>query len=411
MSRTFWAVICLTIALGFYESFMIVYLMGMAMVLFALRIKGECNTVKIESLTGCTEHNSCTEHAGYTALIGFTALVAVCSVLLRTIIVKLLITVFHLQDQTQVLKSRGLYEFFGWFDGSRSFSDFVYIMKDFFVKYYVNAVVYLPVLLCVLAVMVLVLISLHQSRQKKDAMILLTACVIVLLPWAMPVLEGSATYYRSSQYIPLLCAFSGLLLVRQTYRLCVTCKWDWVGKGIQWTGIFLTAVLLYAQTSEMNRWLYVDAQKYEFTKNTMEEIADVILQCDDPQKPVCIVGEYPVPKSLLEDAVCPSWSKKYLIAQWLVKNLDETLWESYCTEEGYWFAETPQLSFLNWAKTAFYGFDRQAIRFWEMQGYSFTEDGNLEHYIEAETLMENGPAWPQEGSVVELPEYIIVNLG
>ena len=93
------------------------------------------------------------------------------------------------------------------------------------------------------------------------------------------------------------------------------------------------------------------------------------------------------------------------------EGLSPELFETYNSPEGYAFAETPRLSFINWGATAFYGFDRELISFWSMHGFSFTEDGNLEHYAQARELMQDGPAWPKQGSVVELEEYIVVNFG
>lgn len=341
---------------------------------------------------------------------GVIVLTAVCSILLRTLIVQVMIRGFGLQEETKVLNSRGLHEVLGWFDGTRDFSDFVYVMKDFFVKFYINGVVYLPITILVIAVGVLLLLAAVLSVKRRDGMIAATAAGVVLLPWLMPVLEGSATFYRSCQYIPLLTAYAALLAGKCTAGLLSGIPLR-RGRLLRCGAALLAGVLLYAQAYEMNRWLYLDALKYEDTERTLEAVAQAIRQCEDPEKPVCIVGEYKVPRSLARQAVCPSWSRKYAIVEALVGGLDEDLWEKYRTEEGYVFAETPMLSFLEWGMTAFYGFDRQIIRFWEMQGYDFTEDNDLSHYAEAGEEMRDGPAFPEEGSVVEKEKYIIVNLG
>lgn len=387
------SVLCLTIALGCYESFMIVFLMGMLMVYLSVRMTG-----------GKKYREKAIPWAVYVILA------AVGALLCRTLIVKAMIALFGLQEETKVLNSRGLHEFLGWFDGTRSLSDFVYVMKDFFVKYYINGVVYLPITILVLAIGILLLFAAGLSVKKKDGLIVAVAVGIVLLPWLMPVLEGSATFYRSCQYIPLLTAFVALLVSRYVAFL-ISAGAARRRKLIKYTSAFLAGVLLYAQAYEMNQWLYLDALKYEDTERTLDAVANSILQCEDSGKPICIVGEYKVPQSLAQQAICPSWSKKYAIVEALVKNLDETIWEKYCTDTGYVFAETPELSFLEWGATAFYGFDRQIIKFWKMHGYTFTEDNNLAHYVEAREEMKDGPVFPKAGSVVEKEDYIIVNLG
>lgn len=377
----------LTIAMGFYESFMIVFLMGMVMVFLVIRIlKRTDYNVRIRDW------------------LFSMAAVSICALLLRTLIVNLMIAVFHLESQTQILRSRGLHEVLGWFDGSRGTEEFLYVMKDFFVKYYLNGIVYVPVLILVMAIGVLLLASLYYCIRHRDGWILAAAFGIVLLPWIMPVLEGTATYYRSSQYIPLLTAFGVLLAAWELYRRKV--------KGLlRGIGILAALMLLYRQGYEMNKWLYLDAMKYEDTKRTLSQVAYKIGEQCDTSKPICVIGTYETPKGLQEAAYIPEWSKKYQLLEVLVKKVDEELFEEYNTPYGYAFAETPRLSFITWGATAFYNFDRELVKFWNMHGFDFEEDWHLEHYEEARKLFENGPSWPAEGSIVEMEDHIIVNFG
>lgn len=377
----------LTIAMGFYESFMIVFLMGMVMVFWLIRIlKKEEYSIRVGE---------------WLLNIGG---ISVCSVVLRSVIVKLFIVVFHLESQTQVLKSRGLYEVLGWFDGTKGLDEFLFVLKDFFVKYYLNAVVYVPVLILVMAVGIVLFLGCCYSVKRKDGWMIAAAAGIVLLPWIMPVLEGTATYYRSSQYIPLLSAFGVLLVVWELEHRRVKGFW----KGL---GLFAAFMLLYRQGYEMNKWLYLDAMKYEDTRRTLSEAALTIGEQCDTTKPVCVIGEYNTPFGLDEAAYCPSWSKKYKLMEIMVKLVDEELFEVYNTPRGYAFAETPRLSFITWGATAFYDFDRELVKFWKMHGFEFQEDGNLDHYKEARALFQDGPSWPEEGSIVEMGDYIIVNFG
>lgn len=381
------SVLFLTAALGFYESFMIVYLMAMLLVFLLIRVlKKSEYSVRIRDW-----------------LVNIL-ITGAAGVALRTVIVELIIVVFGLQQQTQVLRSRGLHEFLAWFQSADGLAAFMDVLKTFFVKYYINAVVYLPIAVLVLAEAVLVGFALYQTIRKRDGWILAAAAGIVLVPWVLPVLEGAATYYRTSQYIPLLSAFMVLLSAWWLAR-------DGVGKLARGIGLFLVFALLYNQAYEMNKWLYVDARKYDDTKRTLDAVALSIIENCDVSKPVCVIGEYETPSSIIADAYCPSWSKKYRLVNALVNLVDGRIFEQYNEQEGYAFAETPRLSFIKWGATAFYGFDREIIKFWKMHGFTFSEDGNLQHYEEARQLMKDGPVWPAEGSIVEQEGYIIVNFG
>lgn len=380
----------LAVSLGFYESFMFVFLMAMLMAFMIIRIRDAGNYERRPSRW-------------------LVNLVTICvfAMVLRTLFISLVKMLFGLEEQTKVLATRDfgdiLRGFFSWFDGSRSLSEFTLVLKDFFVKYYLNAVVYLPIMLLVLGVLLLAAWAVLWTVRRRDGWILGAALGILLLPWVLPVLEGNATYYRSSQYVPLLTAFGVLIAAWELRKV----RAGWV-RGAAFAAAF---VLLYRQGYEMNKWLYLDALKYQDTKRTMDSIALYMQENCDVSKPVCVIGSYKTPESLLSQVYCPVWSKKYDIIKFLVEGLDKELFEKYNTSLGYGAAETPQLSFINWGATAFYGFDRELIKFWEMHGFSFTEDGNLEHYEQARALMQEGPVWPEAGSIVETEDYIIVNFG
>jgi hypothetical protein len=385
-----WAasVLLLTVACGFYESFMIVYLVAVFLVFFLLRVY---------------EREEYDRRVSGWLLLGSAA--AILSVLLRFVITRFLIWWFHLENSRNVLESRGIHEFLRWFDGSRTWDDFSFVMQEFLVKYYVNGAVYLPILLFVMAVAVILGFAVCLSWKKGDFLILASALGAVGVPWLLPILEGRVTAYRSSQYIPLVCAFAVLLILGEAQKR----KVRGLVKGL---GVFLMAALLYRQIYETGKWLYLDVRKYEDTKNTLEDLAWVIRSSYDSSKPICIIGAYQTPESLLEETYSPVWSKKTMAVKYVILHfLDDRIWEKYASDEGYFFAETPRLSFLEWGATAFYGFDREIIKLWELLGYRFTEDGNLEHYEEARELMKEGPVWPEKGSVVEKEDHIIVNFG
>lgn len=381
------ALIFLTIAIGFYESFMIVFLIAMLMVFLLIRVLHK-------------EEFSVRIGRWFLNII----ILGIGTVLLRTIINKLMIWVFDLESQTLVLRSRGIYEVLGWFNGTKGFNEFSYVMKDFFIKYYINGAVYLPITILVSAIGILILFGTYRSIKQKDGWILAAVAGIILLPWLMPFLEGVATYYRTSQYIPLVSAFAVLIIA---WFL----EYHQVKRYVRIISLFLAFVLLYNQGYEMNKWLYIESRKYEDTKRTLDHVALTIMEQCDASKPICVVGKYDTPESLIKEAYCPSWSKKYTIVSTLVKMVDEDIFNVYNTPYGYAFAETPQLSFIKWGATAFYGFDREIIKFWKMHGFTFTEDGNLNHYDNARNLMADGPVWPEEGSVIEMEDYIIVNFG
>lgn len=374
----------LTIALGFYEAFMIVYLMAMVMNFLLIRVLNK-------------------EEYGRKPLkwLAKTAGICACAMILRECMINGVVAFFHLQGQKDVLDTRNISDIF---QGFGSAGEGLWkILKEFFVKYYIHGIVYTPILILALAVAVLGVWGVVYAVRRKDGWIFLSVTGIILLPWVMVFLEGRATFYRSSEYVPLLTGFAVLLAAYEVKRLDK--------KPLRVAAAFCAAVLLYWQSYEMNLWLYVDAAKYEDDKRTASAVAlEIIRNCDE-SKPVCVVGHYLTPPSLLSRLYTPSWSKKYQLTEWLVRAIDDDIFEKYDTPHGYAAAETPQISFLNWASQAFYHTDRELIKFWEMIGFDFNEDQNFGHYLDAEEMMREAPAWPEEGAIVEMEDYIIVNFG
>lgn len=380
----------LTAALGFYESFMIVFMMAAVMSFLLIRAT-DCGSYRARPLEWVRN----------------TLIVCILGMMFREIITRILIALFHLEGQMKVLKNNGMGDILGnlagWFSDEEQMKGFLYILKEFLVKYYFNAVVYAPVMILVLALAVSGIWSLIKALKKKDGWVLAAWVGILLLPWLLPVIEGVATYYRSSQYIPLLTAFAVLIAAWELKNV----RW----KGVRCAALFFAFLLLYQQGYEMNKWLYVDAMKYEDAKRTMDNVALYLQANVDTDKPVCVVGSYQASGDVLSDVYCPAYSKKYVIISYLVRGLDEGIFEKYDSERGYAAAETPRLSLIKWGATAFYGFDRELIKYWKTQGFDFVEDGNQAHYEQAKEFMADGPAWPRAGSVVELEDYIIVNFG
>lgn len=376
--------IFLTAALGCYEAFMIVFLMAMVM-----------NFLLVRRLDRKAYSRRPSEWMAKTGII------CVLSMILREAVISGIVFVFRLEGQREVLATRDFSDILRGFGNAEG--ELWLVLKEFFVKYYIHGIVYAPVFILALAVGILGIWALAAAVRKRDGWIFAAAAGIIILPWLMVFLEGRATYYRASEYVPLLTGFVVLLIAYEVKKLD--------RKSLRMAALFLALMLLYRQGYEMNKWLYIDAMKYEDDKRTASAVAlEIIRNCDEG-KPVCVVGSYLTPPALLDKLYTPSWSKKYMLTEWLVRAVDEEIFEKYDTPYGYAVAETPQLSLLNWATYAFFGTDREMIKFWSMIGYTFVEDGNVEHYLYARELMREAPAWPREGSIVEMDDYIIVNFG
>ena len=383
--------VLVAVAMGFYESFLIVYIMGAVMCFFLIRrFYGKKD--------GDSEYSS-----KLLSWIGSGVLIVLAGMVIRTVVLAVLKTVYHLEELGRYdVLYRSL---FG--DVFTAEGELVMTLKRFFVKYYVNAVVYLPIAVLVFALAFLGIYSLYHGIRKKDVLLPVCTVVLVVLPVFMSLVEGLATRYRSAQYVPVVGAFAVLLAMLELH-LHKLPKW------VPALGAVCMGVLLFNQCTDMNKWFYLDVLKYQDAEEVMSRIAyDLEKECDI-SKPIVFRGAYTVPYEISGDAYVSFSSPQY---QWICRLtdwLDPHLKEKFFAEngQGYVFAETPVVSTLQWGVTAFDGTSGQLIEFWKMHGYdNFRCEMDLDVIEEAERIRkeENMYGYPKDGYIKECEDYIIVN--
>lgn len=384
------AVVGMLVSIGFYESFLIVYAIGAVLLYFLIRViyPDHGRQGPYESSTFC-----------WCWKLGLTGAVVV---ILRPLVLSLLELVFRFEiPDNYAVGYRSVFENLG-----LAKAELFMVLKKFWVMYYVNGIVYLPVAVAVAGLLVLFLYAVVRTVRTRDFMLLFAVIVVVLIPIMMCIIEGYPTHYRSAQYIPLLGAFGVLLLFLFLGK-------HRFPKGASYVAGALLCVLLYNQCADMNQWFYIDYLKYQDALNTMRNVAYELEKGYDTAKPIVFRGSYMVPYEIAKDAYVSFSSRQFGLISQITDLVDVHLKEKFYAEDGhgYVFAETPINSTLRWGVAAFDGTSTQLIEFWKMHGYSFTAQTDLTVNAQAEEIRKNMPAFPKEGSILDCGEYIIVNLG
>lgn len=381
------AALLMVTAIGCYESFVIVYVIGALFLFIARRVGG----------TASWAENYCRSVWKWGSFFGIPLLAAV---LLRGFLVKLICVVFQLSIPDNFI--------FGEYRDALSLyagdiTELAMYIKRFWVKYYLNGFVYLPITVLMFGIIILLILCIIYGIKRKDFFLPFAAVVIPVLPVLMILVEGKEPYYRSGQYIPLVGAFSLLLLFRAGQNFL-----PFWGKC---AGVLLATALLWNQCVDMNRWFYVDYLKYEYFKDVMLTVAKDLGRDYDLSKPVIFGGACEVPYTITEDAYVAFDSLQYMIIRKLGDLVDEHLIEKYNAGNGrgYIFAETPVFSTLQWGMTAFDGTAREIKNFLSMIGYEIRIETNLLKIEDASQLRSNMPHFPQKGYIQEYEDYIIVN--
>lgn len=375
----------LAVALGCYESFMIVFAVGMVFLFLLLRSFGR-------------EEKKYAEAPWAWAAALF--IVAVCAIVFRWLVLRLVLGIFRIEiPESFLVEYRSVFSF-----TEMSMAEFFMIFKRFWVKYYLNGFAYFPITVLVLGIAAILIICLVIGIRKKDIFLPIAALGVPVLPLCMVVIEGKETYYRAAQYVPLVGAFAfffTLVLVKECLpRFCTT------------VCVALAVVLLWNQCAEMNKWFYVDYLKYQDARNVMLQVAYELEKGYDTGKPIVFRGAYLVPFWIAEDAYLEYGAAEYNRLRSVGDLIDPHLIEKYNADDGngYVFAETPVNSTLRWGVTAFDGTASELGNFWRMLGYNFRIETDLRRIKEAEKISEEMPEFPQTGYIKECGDYIIVNL-
>ena len=397
----------LTIAIGCYESFMIVYIVGVCLMLCSVRMQITERRIPVF------------------ANLGKGAAVTVAAIVCRGLTVKAVTVCFGLQYLQDEAVHRSITEMVGWILEPEALAELGMILKRVYVMYGVFGLAYYPIAIYVLALVLTLIITIRRGIGKKDSWIPLLAVAAMAASYLLVLIEGKATLYRAAQFLPVFSAW-GLLLAASECRSLS----EWLvgivdGKvsgqrslGLRFIqkisavplsiGAFCLCVILWNQCTDMNRWFYVDSLKYEDAKNTMNQIAYELEKSYDISKPVIFTGTYHMPQSIIQDAYVPYGSTVYYRMHRLTDFLDEHLLEKFYREYGVWVAQTPSLSVLDWGRYAF-DTDEELVRFFAMHGHEIQPLLDTSLYAPAEEYSLKLPSFPQQGSIVDMGNYIIVH--
>lgn len=394
------AAVFLWIAMGCYESFMILWLAGLLLLLLSERIR-----------LG-TERTARTGERGVFGTLAGGALAALAAVLLRSLMIVVLTKAFRLEYLQGEAVQRSVTEMLGWMVQPGAFGELAMILKRTFVLYGVFAYAYLPIRIFVLSAVVITVVTLVRVIRGRDVWALILLPVAYLAAFSLLFIEGKATLYRSAQFLPVFCGYGALLFAYIIYELTGS-----PGRGVhrrlclgtRGIAVAVLVVITWNQCMDMTKWFYIDKQKYDAAVKTVDQIALDLERDFDTSKPVIFTGNYEIPYSIIQDAYVSYGDRKYYKMKRLTDLIDPDLLDKYNRgSKGVWVAQTPALSVIDWGRYAFDS-DAELVRFFEMHGHRLVACGDIDRYAEAEEESLNLPEYPQDGYIVDKGDYIIVH--
>lgn len=377
-------------AVGCYESFLILYVLGIIMVLFLRGITGQDKLTIIYTIK----------------YLSIGALLTLGVVILRTVMVELLTVIFGLQDLVpgmKMIRTRGLTDIFNVTQQNEdTIGNLKMLIKRYWLVYSVNAIAYLPIASYMFSAVVLGVSSVISAIRKKSFMAPVLWVGMMLTPFLLTIVEGQVTLYRSCQYMPFFTA-TGIVLL-----YCAAAKYN-KGPVLRYLAAAFSIILVFNHASVLNENFYVDYLKYEDAKDTLNTIAWEIEREYGKDKPIVFTGHYSTPQALLERYSVSYGSKEFGYIAAITDVVDSDLKYKYCPPYGYSYAGEVIYPLIQWGFEAFDGTNGQMIKFMEMHGHSFVTVTDKTVLEEAREIGKTMPGWPAEGSITEQDGYILIN--
>ncbi len=374
--RYVYAGLLMAAALSCYESFAMVYILCMALAM-GIRLYEE-----EETKTGLS---------GYIKKMALLMLPLLAGMLARSVLTNLLCMLLGREPYMFSLSKAVRWIF------SPEMGTHLRGMIGLLGRYYVvNGLANMGIAVYLLTALAFFVFTCVCAVRKRRPLWLLNGLLVLVSPWLLSVLEGTAIPYRSMQALPVFVGFTVMVL------LCLAKKG---GKLVYGLAAFGTLILVYNQAFQLNRLFYTDYLKYEEDLATSRELYYELAQDNALDKPVVFwgrLGENGTVRTygyLDEDTLRYEWISQ--IRQSMGGN----------SENGYSIVQNfVWYNIFDWGTDAFEGRGTEILQFMKWHGYHLLQ-ATEEMYKDAETYAVDMPCWPQEGSIRAMNEYVIVKLG
>lgn len=377
ISSLLWSIATFYLALGVYESFVLVYIMACATIFFLV------NIYQKEKFTIFR----------FLKWIGFFVLPVIIAIVLRSITCNIIIMFTEFDNTMRSVSSSSWLLAEDWRDQYELLKD------EFMVKYILNALFYLPLRNYLISAVLLLIYSVVQIVHKRNGWIAIGAIGILVSPILIIPVEGVVTPYRANLGLAFSLALTALLIGNLIYKRT----------KYQWILLVLFSIIIFNQAFDLNHWFYLEDVKYNYQVDLTNQLYYDLAKDYDMNRQVLIIGAVEVPDTLKSSTHISYDDERYKYITYFEDKFDLEISKYSFDEYGYKFTEIPNVYLYRWGQCAFDDGSLELSNFYAMHGYQLTP-GPQGRYFEAMFLSRDCPSYPEEGSITEYDDYIIVKL-
>lgn len=253
-----------------------------------------------------------------------------------------------------------------WNNGNGLLSNLRLCLKN--IRYNLSNVEYLSVTIFLIACALALILGVVLALRHRSVTLLLLFAGLGISNFLLPIAAGMVLY-RASLSFTLFCAFLFFLLMHslEGHRGLIWCR-----RGVT----ALLILLIFLQTRDLNQWFYHDYVRFQKEEFAVRQIATQLQAQCDVTKPVVFTGKGP---EYLRSQTSPSQVNGYSVVGWGIGTFSD-----------------PRSVELH--------------HVFEMLGYDFVRMPTLEQALRGKELSRQMDAgWPQENSIQEFEDIIVVN--
>lgn len=380
----------LSIAVGCYESFVLVYMVLISGIYFG--------ALYLDTLPQKKLGKWCKD-------IIFAVIPLVVSMGIRVIMYSAINAVIGMEANARNISALKL-----WFINNP-----IVLLKDiiyqFFIRYVLNGKYIFGIRVFLVTMIFFVIIVLLVGVKKKKFSVFIPGAIMLIVPWLLAAVELSVTSYRASQALMLMIALCWFWI----FEIILSIQWKKGKKYIKTVLAILLIFIVFRQGYELHQYFYFDFIKSEHDQNFCRELAEEIVSNYDTSKPVIFIGQRKMPVAYREWVYLAPDSLEYKdITQKYNLLYIQAFYRYIDPELGYGIYEVANMDVIAWISWADLGDgEYEVYPYMKMLGYDFAmPTKELRQEVLAKSIEEGEyPIWPQEGAIVETDQYICVYLG
>lgn len=368
-------ILCLTIAISFYESAANLYLSGMLLMIY-IDMQSRKNTeFSFKHIMGT---------------MVFTARYLVYAMICRRVIRTVLMKVFGIMPYTFYRSASLSWLFKGGI--GRLWQNLSTVFEELFENYFTAGLSYFPIALFVGASFLFLLHLIWKDVRKKELLTALVGMGFYMSMFLLSFVQGGAVTYRACQIFSI---FIGLVLMAVTEKAFKL-------NGLKKTaGLAVVMVVIVLSAYDLNKWFELDYRKTEYEMSVLKEIAKDLQDggYNITEKPLVVVGDFELPDEMVAEY---GYSQnRNSIIHWSVR--------AFAMHYGY---NVPIRQFYEYLGYSFIWADQELCRevfekYYPLDKVSYDIDPTLEAYTQEYGTEEE---YPNKGYIEETERYIVVKL-